>query len=636
MSSPKPATDTIKKQQEDAKNNLPFSDTQDFDDAQKGLIGRRVPNTVVNSDGVTIWDNDVYQFLRTKDSPDTANPSLWRQSNLCAYDGLFEVTEGIYQVRGLDVSNTTIIEGTEGIIVIDPLGCAEVGAAAFELYQQYRGTKKVKAVMYTHSHIDHFGGVKGFISQEDVDSGAVQILAPEGFLEHAVSENVYAGTAMGRRAAYMYGEGITRSPQTQIGVGLGQSTSTFGTSSLIAPTLDITTTGQEETIDGVKMVFQMAPDTEAPSEMLIFFPDFKALCAAEDATHNFHNLLTLRGALVRDPHGWSGYLTETINLFGGKTDVLFASHQWPTWGSDRIISFLSGQRDLYAYVHDQTLRLLNQGLTGPEIAEQMTLPPAIDQTWSSRGYYGSVSHNVKAIYQRYIGWFDGNPSHLWEHIPVERAKRYVDLAGGSGPLVSKAQEAYNDGDFRWAAELLNHAVFADATNADAKSLLADTYEQLGYGAENGTWRNFFLSGTQELRVGSFGTPALTSSSDMLSQLTPEMLFDVFAIQINGPNAWDVQLAIDVVLTDRSADAGNNRYRWWLSNGALIYTTGKQSTSPDVTLTTTTRNLPALAIYGLDPTELKKAGIQIDGDESALTKLASLLDPGNPGFNIVTP
>ncbi len=344
----RPASETIVRQHRALKQSLPFADTQDFDDAKRGLIARRSPNAVTAEDGTVLWDNDTYSFLDGP-APDTVNPSLWRQSQLAAVDGLFEVVPGIYQVRGMDLSNTSFIEGDDGVVVVDTLLSAETGRAALELYRQHRGDRPITAIVYTHSHADHFGGVKGFVSQEDVDSGRVKIFAPEGFLEHAVSENVYAGTAMNRRAGYMYGAALTRGPQGQVGAGLGQTLS-IGTVSLIAPTDIITTTGHEETVGGVRMVFQMAPDTEAPSEMLVYFPDFRALCAAEDATHTFHNLLTLRGAVVRDPHGWANYLTETIDLFGGEAEVVFASHHWPTWGKDRVVEFLSTQRDLYAYV----------------------------------------------------------------------------------------------------------------------------------------------------------------------------------------------------------------------------------------------------------------------------------------------
>ncbi|ROS23734.1 alkyl/aryl-sulfatase [Cellulomonas sp. PhB150] len=625
---PKPASETIADQQEAVLSSLPFSDRQDFEDATRGLVGRREPNAVAAEDGTVLWDNSTYAFLQG-DAPSTVNPSLWRVSQLAAVEGLFEVVPGIYQVRGQDLSNTSIIEGDEGIVVIDTLLSVETGAAALALYREHRGNRPVKAVIYTHSHADHFGGVKGFVTQEEVDSGAVRIIAPEGFTEAAVSENVYAGTAMNRRAGYMYGAALAKGPQGGVGAGLGQTLST-GLVSLIAPTQLISTTGHEEVIDGVRLVFQMAPGTEAPSEMLIWLPDFKALCAAEDATHNLHNLLTLRGAVVRDPHAWAKYLTETVDLFGADIEVVFASHHWPTWGKERVVEFLSLQRDLYAYLHDQTLRLLNKGLTGPEIAEEITLPPALENAWHTRGYYGSVSHNVKAIYQRYLGWFDGNPAHLWEHTPVERAKRYVELGGGADAVVEKARTSFDAGDYRWVAEIVNHVVFAEPDHAAARELLADTYEQLGYGAENGTWRDFYLSGALELRDGQFGTPTETNAPDVIGQLSPSMLFDAIAITVNGPKAWDLKLSIDVVLTDV-----DERYRLKLSNGVLTYSAAAQSGDADVTLTTTGRALPALA-GGLTAEALAAAGIEVAGDASVLGKLGSVLDPGDKNFAIVTP
>jgi alkyl sulfatase BDS1-like metallo-beta-lactamase superfamily hydrolase len=609
---------------------LPFADTQDFQDASRGLVARREPNAVTADDGTVVWDNDTYAFLQGDDAPETVNPSLWRQARLCAEQGLFEVVEGIYQVRGFDLSNVTFVEGDTGVVVIDPLTARETAAAALALYREHRGDRPVTAVVYTHSHVDHFGGVKGVTSQEDVDAGRVAILAPEGFMEHAVSENVYAGTAMARRSAYMFGAALARGPRGQISAGLGQTVST-GAITLIPPTLTITTTGQEEVVDGVRMVFQMAPDTEAPSEMLIHFPGSRALCAAEDATHTLHNLLTLRGAVVRDPHAWAHYLTETIDLFGDATDVVFASHHWPVWGRERAVRFLGAQRDLYAYLHDQTLRLINKGWTGTEIAEHLQLPPALEKAWHARGYYGSVSHNLKAIYQRYMGWFDGNPAHLWQHTPTEAGRRYTEALGGADAVVEKARAAFEAGDYRWAAEILSHAVFAEPGHAAARDLLADTYEQLGYGAENGVWRNFYLSGATELRDGRFGTPTVAASPDVVANLSPAMLFDAIAIQIDGPKAWDKELSIDVVLTDTG-----DRYRLRLSNGALTYSTAAQQGRADVTLTATVKALPALALGKPTPDGLAQAGIQVDGDASALATLASVLDPGDPDFAIVTP
>ncbi|MDF1602872.1 alkyl sulfatase dimerization domain-containing protein [Nocardioides sp. YIM 152315] len=626
------ASSTISRAHGDALGSLPFADERDFEAAQRGYLGRLEPGTVTAADGRSLWDNDSYAFL-DGDAPATVHPSLWRQSRLVAQQGLFEVVEGIYQVRGLDLSNVTFVEGETGVIVIDPLISTETAAAALGLYREHRGDRPVTGVIYTHSHVDHFGGVKGVTTQDDVDAGRVPVLAPEGFVEHAISENVYAGTAMGRRAGYMYGAALARGPRGQVGAGLGQTTST-GTVSLIVPTLGVTTTGQEEVIDGVRIVFQMAPGTEAPSEMHFYFPDRKALCMAENATHTLHNLLTLRGAVVRDPHGWSNYLTEAIDLFGADAEVAFASHHWPTWGTENIVEFLSLQRDLYAYLHDQTLRMLNRGLTGPEVAEVIELPPALEDAWHARGYYGSVSHNVKAIYQRYLGWFDGNPAHLWEHTPVERARRYVDLAGGADAATEEARAAFDAGDFRWAAELANHVVFAQPEHRAARTILADTYEQLGYGSENGTWRNFYLSGATELRAGSFGTPTQTNSPDLVAQLTPTMLFDALAIQVDGPRAWDERLTIDVVLVD--GPGGEERYRLRLEHGALTYSSAPQRTEADAVLRLPRASLPVLAQGTTDPKALAGAGVDVSGDSGALGRLLGVLQPGDPDFAIVTP
>jgi alkyl sulfatase BDS1-like metallo-beta-lactamase superfamily hydrolase len=619
-STPKPAATAIVEQQGEMRARLPFQDTQDFEDAGRGLIAP-IEAPVTAADGRVVWDNSTYDFLEGE-CPDTVNPSLWRQSQLVATGGLFEVVPGIYQVRGMDLSNVSFVEGETGVIVIDPLISTETAAAALALYRTHRGDRPVTGVIYSHCHVDHFGGVKGVTTQEDVDAGRVPVLAPEGFVEHAVAENVYAGTAMGRRAGYMYGAALARGPQGGVGAGLGQTTST-GTVSLIVPTVEITTTGQEETLDGVRIVFQMAPNTEAPVEMLFYFPEHKALCAAEDATHNLHNLLTLRGAVVRDPHGWSKYLTESIDLFGADLEVVFASHHWPTWGRERAVEFLGLQRDLYAYLHDQTLRMLNQGYVGSEIAEQIELPPALENAWNTRGYYGSVSHNVKAIYQRYLGWFDGNPAHLWEHTPTEKATRYVELAGGIDAIVAATRAAFEAGDFRWAAEIGSHAVFAQPDHAGARELLADTLEQLGYGSENGTWRDFYLSGATELRDGQFGTPTTTAATDILANLTPDRLFDALAIQVNGPAAWDERLTLDVVLTDSS-----ERYRLRLANGVLTYSPRPQAGAADATLTTTRAELPGIALGQVAP-----AGLE--GDATALQRLMTVLEPGDPDFAIVT-
>ncbi|MCB0933653.1 MAG: MBL fold metallo-hydrolase [Mycobacterium sp.] len=605
---------------------LPFEDTRDFADADRGFLGALEPCVITAADGRVVWDNDSYAFL-DGEAPPTVNPSLWRQSQLCAKQGLYEVVEGIYQVRGLDLSNVTFVEGDTGIIVIDPLICTETAAAALALYRRHRGDREVRAVIYTHSHVDHFGGVLGVTTQADVDAGKVAVLAPEGFIGHAVQENIYAGTAMTRRAAYMYGTLLDRGPGGQVGCGLGQNTST-GEVAVIVPTLDITTTGEIHTVDGVEIEFQMAPGSEAPAEMHFYFPRFRALCMAENATHNLHNLLTLRGALVRDPHAWAGYLTAAIDTFGERADVVFASHHWPTWGGERIVEYLSLQRDLYSYLHDQTVRRLNQGFTGIEIAEDFDMPPALEKAWHTHGYYGSVSHNVKAVYQRYMGWFDGNPGRLWQHPPEAAAPRYVDAMGGVDRVVQIAQEAFNSGDYRWAASLLDHVMFTDENHAGARSLYADTLEQLGFGAECAPWRNFFLSGATELRTGNFGTPVSTASTSMLSQLTPDQMLDILKLSVNGPRAWDLDLAVDIFFADLDAN-----YRLTLRNGVLVHR--KRPAEPE-SAAATVRLASKMRLMAAAMGDLSSPGLEIAGDTGALQTLMSVVDKPDPGFNIITP
>jgi alkyl sulfatase BDS1-like metallo-beta-lactamase superfamily hydrolase len=622
----KPPTAVIEAAHREQSTALPFDDTADFADADRGFIGALEPCVVRAADGRVVWDNDSYAFLAA-DPPPSVHPSLWRQSQLCAKQGLYEVVEGIYQVRGLDLSNISFIEGDTGVIVIDPLISTETAAAALALYRAHRGERAVRAVIYTHSHVDHFGGVLGVTTQADVDAGTVQIIAPEHFTEHAVQENVYAGTAMARRAGYMYGAALDRGPQGQVGCGLGQVGST-GEVALIVPTVDIARTGQTHTVDGVEIDFQMAPGTEAPAEMHFYFPRFRALCMAENATHNLHNLLTLRGALVRDPHGWSGYLTEAIDTFADRADVVFASHHWPTWGAENIVEYLSLQRDLYAYLHDQTLRQLNQGHTGIEIAENFTMPPALDKAWHTHGYYGSVSHNVKAVYQRYMGWFDGNPGRLWQHPPAAAGPRYVAAMGGVDRVVELAQQTFDDGDFRWAATLLDHVIFTDENHAGARTLYADTLEQLAYGAENAVWRNFFLSGATELRVGSFGTPTTSASPTILGQLTPEQMFDAFAINVNGPRAWDLDVAVDVTFLDVDAN-----YRLTLRNGVLVHRrTGADAGTAHATI----RLANKLRLLAFAAGDTASPGIEVDGDADALPSIMGVLDRPDPNFAIITP
>lgn len=595
-----------------------FSDRTDFDNAQRGLIAVLEPAQIKAGDGRMVYDAEAFSAATTGECPDTVNPSLWRQAQLTGIHGLFEVTAGIYQIRGYDLSNMTLVEGETGVVVIDPLVSEECAAAGLALYRENRGDRPVVAVIYTHSHIDHFGGVLGVV---DADT-TVPIVAPEHFLEHAVSENVYAGGAMLRRGMYHTGMVLEVSATGTLGAGLGPSTSK-GTVGLIAPTLDITHTGQEETFDGVRMIFQVTPGTEAPSEMNFYFPDHRALCLAENATHNLHNLLTLRGAEVRDARNWSRYLAEAIEMFAYDSDVAFASHHWPTWGTDELIEYLTQQRDLYAFLHDQTLRRLNKGYVGTEIAEDFVVPPALDAAWHTHGYYGSVSHNVKAIYQRYLGWYDGNPAHLWQHPPEANGARYVRAIGGIDAAVAKAKEFADEGDLRFAAELASHAVFAEPDHAGAKEVLTDALTRLGYGSECATWRNNYLVGANE--VNGPTNPAEVSAAGMAAALTITQVFDSIAIRIDGPRAWDTSASIRWHFTDL-----DETYRMELSNGVLIHYPTQRTDPADLVVTLTKSQLLGL-LAGAGAGDL-----DLSGDPSVIGTIVGLTDEADPGFRIVTP
>ena len=610
--------------------SLPMQDRQDFDDVTRGFVGRSEQRQITTDDGRVVWDLDAYEFLRGADAPDTANPSLWRQGQLLIEDGLFEVVPGVYQLRGFDLSVMSVIEGESGVIVIDPLISSETAAAAFALYTEHRGARPVKAMIYTHSHIDHFGGVKGIITQEQVDAGEVQVVAPEGFLEHAIAENVFAGTAMTRRSGYMYGAVLERGPAGQIGAGLGQTTST-GSVSLIAPTLEISGTGESHVFDGVEIVFQMTPGTEAPAEMNFFFPQHRALCTAENTSHTLHNILTIRGAVVRDAHAWAHYLTETIDLWGDQIDVVFASHHWPTWGRERAVEFLAMQRDMYLYLHDQTLRMMNQGYIGSEIAEMIVTPPALQAQWHTHGYYGSVSHNVKAVYQRYMGWYDANPANLWPHPPEAGAVRYVAAMGGRDGALAVARQAWDDGDYRWCAEVGKHLVFADATDAEAGALLADAFEQLGFGSENGTWRNAFLAGATELRSGNFGTP-VTASADILNALSVSQVFDSIAVRVDGPRAWDEHVVIAWRISDE-----DRTYLTELRHGVLNHRAVESVPAGATVFTLARLDLIGLVTGTLDPiAALGDGTVVVDGDVGVLAQLVGVLAEPDPDFDIVVP
>jgi len=610
---------------------LPFDDRQAFDDAHRGFVAALDPPVITGASGRTVWSLEPYDFLRGE-APDTVNPSLWRMAQLNQIHGLFTVRDKIHQVRGYDLSNMTVIEGTRGYIVIDPLISAETAAAGMQLVRQQLGDRPVTAVIYTHSHLDHFGGAQGIIDFHDVNSGEVPVVAPAGFTEHAISENIYAGNAMSRRSIYMYGPVLPPGPRGQISAGLGVTTSR-GTSSLVPPTTLIDTTGTELVLDGVRFVFQYTPDSEAPAEMTFHLPDMRALCMAENVSHVMHNLYTLRGAEIRDARAWSFYLDEAIEMFGDMTDVMFISHHWPVWGSERVIKFIQMQRDLYKFIHDETLRFANHGYTMVEIAEMVQLPDKLAQFWANRGLYGSLNHNIKAVYQKYLGWFDGNPANLHPLTPADAGARYVELAGGAAKALAHARAAHNAGDYRWTVEVVKHVLAANPDNEDARQLQADAFEQLGYQAESAPWRNFYLSGAHELRLGvSRPKTTRTTQSGITDAMTTDLFLDFLGIRFNGLRAPDLKTNVNLLVTDTS-----ERYLLTIGNGVLIHTKNKQSSDAALTLHIDRETLGKLTggIATLD-TAIADRRARIDGDRTQLDELLSCFDDFELWFNLVTP
>ncbi len=630
---PKPASQATISFNTQVKQSLPFNDTQDFKDAQKGLIATQKVVTIKNAKGDVVWDLEQYKkyISQDKPAPDSVNPSLWRNAQLNMINGLFEVTDGIYQVRGYDLSNITFIKGDTGWIVFDPLISQETAKAALDFINKELGERPVVGVFYSHSHIDHFGGVRGVVDEKDVIAGKVPIVASLGFTEHAVSENVIAGNAMGRRAVYMYGALLPRNEKGGVNGGLGQTTST-GLATMIKPTDIIKETGEERTIDGVKMVFQYTPGTEAPTEMNIWFPDKKALWMAENTTNTMHNILTLRGAQVRDALKWSSYLQETIEMWGDEVKVKFQSHHWPMWGQQSIVKYFNTQRDMYKYTHDQTVRLMNQGYVGEEISEMIHFPGEIDNTWSSRGYYGTLRHNSRAVYQRYMGWYDGNPSDLNNLPPSDAALKYVEYMGGEAALIEKAKKDFANGNYRWVAEVLKHVVFANSKSEAGKALLADAYEQMGYQAESGPWRSIYLQGAYELRNG---TPSAggtnTASPDIIKNMPPEMLFDYLAVRILPEKAAGKAFTINIDFTDL-----DEQYTLFVENSVLNHTR-KVAAKPNVSLKLSKATLDDVQLGNVS---LEKAiadgDIKLEGEVSVFKDFVGMLDTFNFWFNIVTP
>lgn len=630
---PKPATEATKAANRAVQQYLNFNDRADFEDATRGLIAKPDTLTIRNAKGDVVWDLEAYKKYIGDDkaAPDTVNPSLWRNAQLNMHHGLFKVHDRIFQVRGYDLSNITFIEGDTGWIVMDPLISAETAKAAFELVTKHLGQRPIRAVIYSHSHIDHYGGVRGVVNEDDVKAGKVQILAPEHFAEHAISENVIAGNAMGRRAIYMYGALLPRNAQGGVNGGLGQTTST-GAAGLILPTREIKSTGEKVTIDGVDMVFQMTPGTEAPAEMNTFFPQFRAMWMAENTTNTLHNVLTLRGAVVRDPLKWASYLNETINLYGPQVDVKFQAHHWPQWGNEKIVDYWEKQRDLYKYIHDQSVNLLNKGYTGIEISNLVKLPPELDKQFYNRGYYGSVRHNTRAVYQRYMGFYDGVPATLDQLPPVDAAKKYIEYMGGVPAIMTKTKVDFDKGEYRWTAEILQCVVFAEPNNKEAKELLADTYEQMGYQAESGPWRSIYLQGAYELRNGvpsAGGTNV--ASPDTIKAMPPEMTFDFFGVRLNGEKAAGKRLALNIDFTDPKA-----QYSLMVENGVLTYNkTSLPNADAKITLAKST--LDRIQLGEITPEQAITSGeMKLDGRREAFAEFVGMLDKFPFWFNIVTP
>jgi alkyl sulfatase BDS1-like metallo-beta-lactamase superfamily hydrolase len=616
--------------------SLPPDDGTDAADVARGFIATRT-NPVIDkiepNPWLPIsWDLSKSDFVHGP-CPDTVNPSLWRQAGFNAQHGLYEVIDGFYQVRGFDTSTVTFIRGDEGWVVIDPLTTTETARAAFELVTEQLGERPVTAIIYTHSHIDHFGGILGVVSKERIDAGEVPIVAPEGFVKEAVSENLLAGPAMGRRAMYQFGMLLDWDEHGHVDQGLGKGVPT-GSSSLVPPTIEITETGQELVLDGVRIEFQLTPESEAPAEMHFYFPDHRALCMAENCTGTMHNVLTLRGALVRDTLMWSRYIDEAMDRWGDVSDVVFASHGWPHWGAEAVNGYLTRQRDLYRWLHDQSMRLINLGYSPNEISANIDLPPGLWADYHCHGYYGTVSHNVRAVYQRYIGFYDGHPSSLDPYEPVEAGRRYVDFMGGMDQLLTRARQSYQAGDHRWVAEVLRHAVFADPTCDEARLLQADAFEQLAYRAEAGPWRDIYLSGAQELRNGSIAIESINRPRpELVTGMDLQQAFDLLAASLDGVAA----AAIGPLATDWYLDDTGDTVRLELSNGTLHSLPGATHASADVVVHGDRSQLNRL--FGSDATGaslLDEGAITAEGDTDRLLALFACVTDFPRFYNIIEP
>ncbi len=609
---------------------LPLDDQQDLENAKRGFIAA-IPKLIVKkADGDVVWDQTAYEFMQGK-APESVNPSLWRQAKLNNIHGLFKVTEGIYQLRGFDLANITLIEGKTGWIIVDPLTSKETAKRAFSFAMAHLEKKPISAILFTHSHVDHFGGVTGIISPEKAAADKVRIIAPVGFMEEAISENIIAGIAMARRSVFMYGSQLPRNQYGHVGTGLGKEV-TPGTIGILQPTELIDRTLQETTIDGVRFVFQNVPGSEAPAEMAFYLPDYKTFCGAEIVSRTMHNLYTLRGAKVRDSLKWSRYIDEAMNQFG-ESEVYFGTHNWPLWGNENIIKFMQTQRDVYKFIHDQTIRLANSGYTPREIAEQIKLPESLRSTFSNRGYYGTLSHNVKAVYQHYFGWYDANPANLNPLPPQASAVKYTEYMGGSEKILSKARESFDKGEYRWVAEVLNHLVFAEPDNKEARHLLAAAYKQLGYQAESGPWRDVYLTGAYELKNGiPEKVLDIKSALELLQQTPISKFLDSMAARLNAPKAEGKKMKINVVFTDL-----NKSYQLKLENSVLHYKQAAPDSTANATVRLTHKLYLNLAIGEAGIGDLLLSDdIKYSGSKIDLIRFFALFDMPKGDFNIVTP
>jgi len=607
--------------------SLPLADTQGFEDAKRGFIARP-EGKILAADGSVIIDFDAFAFV-AGDAPPTVNPSLWRHAKLNAQPGLYKVVDGVYQLRGFDIGNITLIEGKTGWIVVDALTCRETATAAMAFARKHLGDKPVTALLFSHSHVDHFGGALGVLTPEQVKDG-VPVIASNGFMEEATSENVLVGTAMGRRSYYQFGKNLERSAKGLVDTGLGKGVG-YGTFGVLAPTDLITQPTEERVLDGVRIVFHNVPGAEAPAEMSFSVPALKVYGGAENLAQTMHNLLPVRGAKVRDALRWAGYMQDALDQLGD-AEVYVGQHNWPIWGHERIAEFITKHRDVYKYTHDQTVRLINAGLTPAEIADQVKLPKSLQNYFGTRGYYGDLRHNVKAVYQFYLGAYDGNPAHLDPLPPVEMAKRYVELAGGADKAVSAAQAAFDKGDYRWAAELLNQVAFADGGHKGARELLARTYDQLGYASEASTWRNSYLTAATELRGGPPKQGINRAAFlDMLAQTPIERFLEAMAAGLNGPAAEGKDFKINLVLTDTKES-----YVLWIENSVLHHRRAEPAQDANATLTLTKTFFVRMmagtagAKDMLTSDELKVSGSKID-----LARFLSLIDKAQGTFPIVT-